>query len=415
MYANPVEIPTLADIEGAAERIRGGVVRTGCHFSSALSDATGCRVWVKPEYRQTTGSFKERGARNALLRLPPSTKGVIAASAGNHALALAWHGRDLGIPVTVVMPRFAPMAKQGRCRAYGARVLLHGDDIQEAKTLADELVASEGLTYIHGFDGFDVIAGQGTIGLEIAQDLPDADAVIVPVGGAGLIAGVGLAVKSKMPECRVIGVEPSHAASFREALASGGPVSTCVKPTLADGLAVPTVGPRAFALAKQVVDEMTIVDEEKIAQAILRLVELERGVVEGGGASALAALLGGGLPHLRGKKVVLILCGGNIDPTVLGRVIEHALVADGRLTRFQVVISDRPGGLAKLTDTLANAGASIKQIVHERAFASADVSTVEVDCVVETRDHEHARSVIRALTDAGFSCRRLAKFAINEV
>lgn len=410
-----MDLPTLADIEAAATRIEGGVLRTHCHFSGALSAATGCQVWVKPEYRQTTGSFKERGARNALLRLPEGTKGVIAASAGNHALALAWHGRDLGIPVTVVMPRFAPMAKQGRCRAYGAQVMLHGDDIQEAKILADQLVNDEGLTYIHGFDGFDVIAGQGTIGLEIAEDVPSADAVIVPVGGAGLIAGVGLAIKSKMPGCRVVGVEPSHATSFRDALASGAPISTPVKPTLADGLAVPTVGPRAFALARTVVDEMAIVDEEKIAQAILRLIELERGVVEGGGAAALAALLGNGLPHLKGKTVVLILCGGNIDPTVLGRVIEHALVADGRLTRFQVVISDRPGGLARLTDTLASAGASIKQIVHERAFASADVSTVEVDCVVETRDHEHARAVIRALTKVGFACRRLAKFAINEV
>ncbi|RYG42460.1 pyridoxal-phosphate dependent enzyme [bacterium] len=212
-----MDLPNINDISEAADRIAGGVVRTRCHYSGALSDITGCRVWVKPEYRQRTGSFKERGARNALLRLPAGTEGVIAASAGNHALALAWHARDLGIPVTVVMPRFAPMAKQGRCREYGARVLLHGDDIQQAKILADELVESERLTYVHGFDGFDVIAGQGTIGLEIADDVPTADAVIVPIGGAGLIAGVGLAIKERLPSCRVVGVEPSHAASFRDA------------------------------------------------------------------------------------------------------------------------------------------------------------------------------------------------------
>lgn len=380
---------------------------TPCRESAALSELTGSRVFAKAEYLQRTGSFKERGARNALLLLSEEerARGVVAASAGNHALALAFHGRDLGIPVTVVMPRFAPLVKQARCRAFGAMVELFGDDIGEAKELADRFVTEAGMIYVHGFDGRDVMAGQGTVGLEILDQVPDAEAVIVPIGGAGLIAGIGQAIKRLRPEVEIIGVEPENCATFSAALEKGKPVLCPIVPSLADGLSVPRVGPNAFALAQTVVDRTIQVSEKHIALAILRLLELEKGVVEGGGASALAALLSGRLPHLLGKNVVLVLCGGNIDPAVLGRVIEHGLVADGRLARFRCVISDRPGGLAVFAELLARVGASVKQIVHERAFASPDVSKVEVDCIIETRDHDHIADVRRALLEAEFEIR----------
>lgn len=389
------------DIVAAKNRIASGVISTPCQFSPALSSLCDCEVFTKAEYLQRTGSFKERGARNALLQLG-AVRGVIAASAGNHALALAYHGKDLGIPVTVVMPVFAPLVKQERCRQLGARVILSGANIGEAKLAADELVASEGLTYVHGFDDPAVIAGAGTLGLEVLEQVPNLDAVIVPIGGAGLIAGVGLAIKTMRPECQVIGVEPERAASFTLALSAGGPETCEMSPTLGDGLAVPTVGALAYQIAHETVDKVAQVDEASIALAILRVLELEKGVVEGAGASPLAALLANRLPELNGKRVVLLLCGGNIDPAVLGRVIEYGLVADGRLAQFRVVISDRPGGLASLAQAIAATGASVKQITHERAFASPDVSKVEVICTVETKDRDHIARLHETLAADGF-------------
>ncbi|MBI1303318.1 MAG: threonine ammonia-lyase [Phycisphaera sp.] len=401
--ADPSDEVTLADIVAARQRILGGVERTACPYSPALSRLTGCEVFVKLEYQQRTGSFKERGARNALLQLPAAarTGGVVAASAGNHALALAWHARDLGIPVTVVMPRVAPLVKQARCRELGARVLIHGANIAEAKDLADELVAKEGLTYVHGFNDAAIIAGAGTVGLEVLEEVPDLDAVVVPVGGGGLIAGVGIAVKALRPEVRVIGVEPERAASFAEALRTGSPRRIAMQPTLADGLAVPEVGKRAFELARKTVDQVVGVGEEAISLAILRLVEMQHGVVEGAGASALAALFSDDLKHLAGKKVVLLLCGGNIDPLVLARVIEHSLAVDGRIVQFAATISDRPGGLADLAATIASTGASVQDIRHERIFGGPDVSRVRVACTVEVRDAAHADELQEALRARG--------------
>jgi len=308
---------------------------------------------------------------------------------------------ELGVPVTVVMPQFAPMIKQSRCRGMGATVLLHGVNIAEARQRADEIAARENLTYIHGFDDADIIAGQGTLGLEILDKVPNADAIVIPVGGAGLIAGVSLAVKTARPGTEIIGVEPEFAASFNAALDAGEPVTFRMQPTLADGLAVPRVGDRAFAIARDRVDRMVIVNEEQIALAILRLAELEKGVVEGGGAAPLAAFLAGALDDLRGKRVVLALCGGNIDPTVLSRVIEHGLVVDGRLTQFTAVISDRPGGLANLAQVIASVGATVKHIDHERTFSGANVFTVNVNCVVETNDAAHVEELHRTLRDQG--------------
>lgn len=348
-------------------------------------------VYCKLDNQQRTGSFKERGARNALSQLPDEQKkrGVIAASAGNHAQALAYQGKLLSVPATVVMPKHAPLIKVNNCQKLGADVVLYGKDFGEAKTRAHEIAAERGLAYIDGYDDPAIIAGQGTMALEILEQVPELDAVIVPVGGAGMLAGVALAIKTKRPSAKIVAVEAENVASFSAAMEAGKPTRIALRPTLADGLAIPQVGSNAFEIARSRVDETVMVSEEEIALSILRIVELEKGVVEGAAATPLAACLSGKLSNLTGKRVVLLLCGGNIDPNVLSRVIERGLVADGRLCRFTAVISDRPGGLADLAAQIAATGASVKQVVHDRAFAGSDVSAVHVLCTVETRNHKH--------------------------
>ncbi len=396
---------TLRDIEAAQARLGDAIVRTPCSASIPLSEATGMTVFCKMENLQRTGSFKERGARNALLTLPEKQKrrGVIAASAGNHALGLAYHGQLLRIPVTVVMPRFAPLTKVTNCQRFGATVLLHGHTLADAREKADELARRQKLQYINGYDDPAIIAGQGTIGLEILEQVPDLDAVVVPIGGAGLIAGIALAIKSRNPNVAVIGVEPVRAASYTAALRAEKPVPVPIQPTLADGLAVPQVGSRAFALARRLVDEVVLVDEHHLALAILRLLELEKLLVEGAGAAGVAACLAGELPELQGRKVVLPLCGGNIDTTTLGRVLERGLAHDGRLCRLSASISDRPGGLARFAALIAEEGGSIIEINHDRAFASDDITTVLVHCVIETRDRAHITAIRARLAREGFS------------
>ena len=394
---------TAADIEAARERIRGGIYESPCVESIPLSKLTGAHIFCKLDYLQRTGSFKERGARNALLQLPHAARarGVIAASAGNHAQGIAYHGSLLGIPVTVVMPRFAPLIKVTNCRNLGATVVLHGEDLTEARAKAQELAEERGLTFIHPYDNAHVVAGQGTMGLEILEQTPEVEAIVVPVGGGGLIGGIGIAVKARKPSVELIGVEPENAPSLAAAFARHGPVQVAMSPTLADGLAVAQTGAINYPIARRVVDRLVTVDEASIALAILRLVELEKSGVEGAGAAPLAAFLAGRLDHLKDRRVVLVLCGGNIDLTILDRVIETGLVTDGRLARFSVSISDRPGGLARLTSVIAETGASVKEIVHDRTFAGPDLSAVRVVCVVETTGHEHVRRLHEALGNAG--------------
>ncbi|CAK5006227.1 unnamed protein product [Meloidogyne enterolobii] len=333
----PVKIQ-FSDISSAAFNIRDGIVRTPTMRSKSFSSMFGVDLYLKREYLHVTGSFKERGARFALIRLNEEQKriGVIAASAGNHALALAYHGQQLGIPVTVVMPKCAPLMKINS-------FILHGLNIQECKLHAYELAQENKQKYINGFDNPDVIAGQGTIGLEILEEVKDVDAILVPVGGGGLIAGVALAVKTLKPEVSIIGIESEICPSFANAL-NGTNDPLFPDQSLADGLSVPTVGSNALLIAQGLIDQMITVSEGSIALAILRLIEVEKSVVEGGGAVGLAALVSGKLDHLRGKRVVAILTGGNIDTTVLGRTIERGLAVDGRLIKFDVVVSDRPGG-----------------------------------------------------------------------
>eukprot|EP01104_Vermistella_antarctica_P000750 TRINITY_DN10869_c0_g1_i1.p1 TRINITY_DN10869_c0_g1~~TRINITY_DN10869_c0_g1_i1.p1 ORF type:complete len:433 (+),score=92.71 TRINITY_DN10869_c0_g1_i1:154-1452(+) len=387
------------DVSTAAFRIRSGIRHTDVIKSYHLSKALGMNIFLKMESRQQTGSFKERGGLNALLMLSPEQrkKGAIAASAGNHALALALHGSRLNIPITVVMPLSAPLTKVSNCEEYGARIFIHGSSIAEAREKADEIAAEEGQFYINGFDDPAILAGAGTVGVEICEQLDDLDAVIVPVGGAGLIAGIALAVNKLRPEVEVIGVEPDNCPSLTAALEAGGPVAIPVKPTLADGLLVPKIGNNGYKICAKLVREVVIVEERLIALAVLRLLEMEKAVVEGAGAAGLAALLSGKLDRLKGKNVLIVICGGNIDITMLARVVERGLAADGRLIELHARISDYPGGLAAFLRIVADVGASVKEINHERAFLQSNLACVRVRVQLETRDASVAVTLAKAL------------------
>ncbi len=391
------------DITSAQARIASGIYLSPCPESIPLSEIAGCRTYCKLDYLQRTGSFKERGARNALLLLSVDERrrGVISASAGNHALGLAYHGKLLEVPVTVVMPKFAPLIKRSTCRRLGARIVLHGESFQEAYDHAMHLAHDAKLTYIHGFNDPAIIAGQGTLGLEVLNQVPDVEAIVLPIGGGGLAAGVALAVKSRAPQVKLYGVEPERAPGFVESLAAGRVINVDVRPTVADGLAVSRIGDLAFEIARSRLDGVVTVSEEELSLAMLRLVELEKSVVEGAGAAPLAALMAGKLPETRGRRTVMVLSGGNVDPLILTRVIEKALVADGRLCRFTAVVVDRPGGLARLTQLIAESGASIQEITHDRAFAGPDIGAVNVLCTVETSDRQHLAELYELLAREG--------------
>jgi threonine dehydratase len=408
--ASPAALsPTLDDIRDAARRIADVIYHSPCPYSLSLSRLCGCEIYCKLDHLQMTGSFKERGARNKLMQLSSAEKarGVIAASAGNHALALAYHGQDLGIPVTVVMPKWAPLVKVSNCRSFGARIIFCGETYHDARVRAGELSVEQGLTYIPGFDDPQIIAGQGTLGLEILEDVPDVDAIIVPVGGGGLIAGVALAVKSLRPEVKIIGAESRNAPTLAESLKVGRVTRIDTRPTLADGLAVAEVGRLCFEILRSDgpggrgrLDQLLLVDEAQIARAVLRLLEHEKMMIEGAGAVPLAAAMDPSV-DLSGKKVVLLLSGGNIDVTVLSKIIERGLSADGRLARIVCRTSDRPGSLARLTRILADTGASVHDIFHERHFGPADIGMVNIVCILETRDESHIREIEAALTKEG--------------
>ncbi|XP_049816955.1 L-threonine ammonia-lyase isoform X2 [Aethina tumida] len=386
----PVKV-TFEEITSAAYRIKSGIVNTSCS-KSHMSNITGMDIYLKKDFLQHTGSFKERGARYAMLMLTEEqkAKGVVAASLGNHAQAVCYHGYQLGIPVTVVMPIIAPIMKIQKCREYNAQVIMEGKDMSEAKKIAIRLSKERGLTYINGYDNPQIIAGQGTIALEILEQVDDIDAIVVPTGGGGLLAGVAVAIKTLNPNIKIIGVESERCASFAKAIEAEKPVFTSIEGTLADGLAVPMIGYNAWATAKDLIDKMVVVKEEWIAVSILRFVELEKCIVEGAGACGLAAILAGQLDEFKGKRVVLIISGGNIDTTILGRCLERGLAADGRLVKCKVTVSDRPGGISELCKLIGSIGVSIKDVIHERAWVTSDVFSVEVKVVCETRDYTHS-------------------------
>lgn len=397
---------TPDDVRQARARIAGHVRQTPVFSSPRLSEVFGIEVWLKHEYHQVTGSFKERGACNRLLLLsgPERERGVIAASAGNHALGLAYHGRRLGIPVHVVMPRFAPMVKVSQCRKYGADVELFGDSFDAARKRAAELAAERGFTPVPGFDDAAVIAGQGTLGLELLEQAPALDALVVPVGGGGLLAGVCLAGLTASAPLEIIGVEAEHAPTLSDALAAGRPVNVRVEPGLADGLAVARIGEHCYPILERHVSRVERVTEAEIAAAIVRLMEVEKAVVEGAGAVGIAWLAR--RPEaLRGRRVGVVLSGGNIDLNVAARVIERGLATAGRLCRVVVELSDQPGALARLLALVASAEANLLEVDHDRNFAPADVRRVSVSLVLETRDAGHIELVRQALDGAGLPYR----------
>ena len=350
-----------------------------------------------------TGSFKERGAANLLLQLDADerARGVIAASAGNHGLAVAFHASRLGIPAVIVMPEWAPLIKVTSSRRYGAEVILHGANYEEAYGRAREVQAERGLAFVHPFDDERVIAGQGTLGLELLAQRPEMDAVLVPVGGGGLIAGVALAVKSHRPEVQVIGVQAAALPAMKIALEGRERVRLPPASTIADGIAVRQVGELTLALARRHVDRVVTVSEEELANAILLLLEIEKTVVEGAGAAPLAALLNRAL-GLAGLNVVLVLSGGNIDVTVISRIIERGLVKDGRLVRLGVLLRDQPGALARLTTLIAAERANILHIEHDRAFSSGGIGETEVELTLETSGRAQIDALKQRLEDAGY-------------
>ena len=401
---------TLADVEAARARLRGVIHETPCAFSQSLSDLTGARVFVKLENLQMTGSFKERGAANVLLQLSPAERkrGVVTASAGNHGLAVAFHAARLGVGAVIVMPEWAPLTKVTAARRHGAEVVLHGENYDEAYARAREVEAERGLVFVHPFDDPRVIAGQGTIGLELLAQVPDLEAVLVPVGGGGLAAGIGVAVKAGKPAAEVIGVQADEIAAMKAAWASGERVTVPPGPTIADGIAVRRAGEHTLALCRRWVDQIVSVSEEEIANAILLLLEIEKTVVEGAGAVPLAALVNKKVA-LAGKTVALVLTGGNIDVNLVSRIIERGLVKDGRLVRLAVMLRDRPGQLARLTALVAEMRANVLHILHDRAFSRARLGETEVELTLETSGREQIEAVKRHLTGAGYAVHEIVR------
>jgi threonine dehydratase len=399
----------VADVRAAQARLAGTLSETPCPYSETLSALTGARVFVKLENLQMSGSFKERGAANLLLQLGPEERGrgVVAASAGNHGLAVAFHAQRLGLAATIVMPEWAPLAKVTAARRHGATVVLHGENFDEAYTRAREIEGASRLVFVHPFDDPRVIAGQGTIGLELLAQVPDLAAVLVPVGGGGLIGGIGVAIKSTRPEVAVIGVQSQEIAAMRSALTAGARVSVPAATTIADGIAVRRVGEEPFELARRYVDQVVTVTEEEIANAILLLLEIEKTVVEGAGAVPLAALANRRVA-LADRTVALVLSGGNIDVNLIARVIERGLVKDGRLVRLRVRLRDRPGTLARLATLVAAARANVLRIEHDRAFSRAPVGDTEVELTLETSGTAQIEALKRQLTEAGYIVEEVA-------
>ena len=390
---------TLNDIQQAATRLTGHLLNTPCVESKTLSQIVGAQVFLKFENLQFTASFKERGACNKLAQLPAHVKGVIAMSAGNHAQGVAYHAQRLGLKAVIVMPRFTPGVKVERTRGFGAQVILHGDTLEEARTHAFALAASEGLEFVHPYDDAAIVAGQGTTALEMLEAVPDLDVLVIAVGGGGLIAGMATAAKAMRPGIEVVGVQTERfPAMFNAIKGTHHPQGAS---TIAEGIAVGAPGVVPREIIGRLVDDMLLVDEGDIEQAILMLLEIEKTLVEGAGAAGLAALL----KHparFKGKRVGLVLCGGNIDPLLLASIIERGMVRAGRLARVRVSSRDVPGSLARITAIVGDAGANIDEVHHQRAFTTLSAQNVEIELVLQTRGAAHIAQVLEALHQQGF-------------
>jgi threonine dehydratase len=399
---------TLEDVQAARARIRDRIYLSPCARSETLSKLTGTTALLKLENLQMTGAYKERGALNKLLQLPAGEReqGLIAASAGNHAQAVASHAGRLGVQATIVMPEATPIMKVANTRAHGARVVLHGANYDEAYAEARRLEHVERLTFVHPFDDPDVIAGQGTVALEILEQEPEVDAVLVPIGGGGLVSGVGAVLKALRPGAKVVGVETEVLPSMLQALEAGRPVTLDPANTVADGIAVKRAGDLTFEHVRRLVDEIVTVSEEEIASAILYLLEREKTVVEGAGAVAVAALMQHKVRGLEGRRVVSIVSGGNIDVNLVARVIERGLVKDGRLVRVSVALQDKPGQLAKVSAIVANHRANVIEVHHTRAFSHRFGDTT-LQLTLETRGLEHVEEILRALRERGYQVQQM--------
>ena len=394
----------LADIQQAAERVHGQVLETPCVESRTLSQLTGTQLFLKMENLQFTASFKERGACNKLVQLSDEEKarGVIAMSAGNHAQGVAYHAERLGIPATIVMPTFTPGVKVARTRGFGARVILHGDSLEAAYTHAKALAEAQNLVFVHPYDDSAIMAGQGTLALEMLAAQPALDTLVVPVGGGGLIAGIATAAKAIRPGIRVVGVQTQRFPAMVNAVQGtrhpqGGN-------TIAEGIAVGAPGALCLEVIRQRVDELLLVDEGDIEQAIVMLLEIEKTLAEGAGAAALAALLRH-KDRFAGHKVGMVLSGGNIDPQLLAQIIGRGLVRSGRLIRVVVSARDVPGSLARITALVAEAGANVDEVHHQRAFTLLAAQNVEIEMVLQTRGHEHVQELLERLRGAGLEVR----------
>lgn len=398
----------LSDIHSALSRIRADIRVSPCTFSESFSHATNNSIFLKLDNQQRTGAFKERGALNKLLTLSSEerSRGVIAASAGNHAQGVSYHAGKHGIRARIVMPLPTPLTKVSATRAYGAEVVLHGANYDEAFEKAVEHSHDEKLTLIHAFDDDAVIAGQGTLGLEIFEQQSDIEVIVAPIGGGGLIGGIACAVKESKPGVKVFGVQPSRIASMKAAVAQGKPVTLDSAKTIADGIAVRRAGERTLPLVQKYVDDIVTVEEEEIANAILLLLEREKTLAEGAGAAAIAAVLNRKLP-LQGKRVAVLVCGGNIDVTLLSRIIERGLVKDGRLVRLRVHLPDYPGALHRLTGILAEHRANIVETAYDRAYHGVNLGDTAIDITMETRGPEHIAELLSALVHAGYPHERI--------
>jgi threonine dehydratase len=398
----------LSDVKQALGRIRDSIYLSPCALSAAFTTLTGNSVHLKLDNLQRTGAFKERGALNKLLTMTEIERrnGVVAASAGNHAQGVSYHAGRQGIRAVIVMPLPTPLIKVSATRGYGAEVILHGANYDEAFDEALRKSRQDGLTLVHAFDDDAVIAGQGSLGLEILQQVPDVEAVVVPIGGGGLIGGIACAIKESNPKVKMFGVQPSRLPSMKVAVAEGIPVTISPAATVADGIAVRRAGDRTLPLVQKYVDDIVTVDEEEIANAILLLLEREKTLAEGAGAAAIASLLNHKLP-LTGKKVAVLVCGGNIDVTLLSRIIERGLVKDGRLVRLRVHLPDYPGALHRLTGILAQHRANIVETAYDRAYYGVNLGDTAIDITMETRGPDHIAELLSALGAGGYAHERV--------
>ncbi|MFZ4757943.1 MAG: threonine ammonia-lyase [Burkholderiaceae bacterium] len=393
---------TLGDVEVAAARLAGRIVSTPCLHSQTLSALTGCEVWLKFENLQFTASFKERGALNCLAQLDDTerARGVLAVSAGNHAQGVALHAQRLGIPATIVMPRFTPSVKVEATRAFGPRIVLEGDTLEDARVHGIALAQAEGLTFVHPYDDPRVIAGQGTIALEMLAAAPELDAMVIAVGGGGLAAGIAVAARALRPQLEIVGVQTERFPAMYDAF--HGTVHPQGSGTIAEGIAVGRPGTITARLLRELVADVVLVGEGEIEHAIVALLEIEKTVVEGAGAAGLAALLAH-RARFAGKRVGLVLCGGNIDPLLLAAIVRREMVRSGRLARLRIDLMDRPGALAGVTAVLARVGANVEEIEHQRIFGALSAERAAVEVVVQTRGEPHVRDVLDALAAAGFA------------